>query len=42
MSDNLQFRFVRLTEVAPDEVLELLNEPRNRKHLPLSLGRIAG
>ena len=36
MSDNPQLGFVRLTEVALHDVLELLNEPRNRKHMPLS------
>ena len=31
-----QIRFVRLTEVPLAAVLELLNEPRNDRHMPLS------
>lgn len=30
--------FVRLTDVDPDQILAMLNEPRKNKHLPLARG----
>ena len=35
-TDDHAISFVRLTEVPLDAVLELLNEPRNARHMPLA------
>ncbi len=34
-------RFVRLTEIEPERIVELMNDPLVRRHLPLARGRFS-